>query len=367
MIKKNSIFVISIFILLILTLSGCLDFIVLDDGSITYESHATKVSYNMNYGYHINCSGLGVWEIKYYCDLPELILGDLSHSLIFDSNYSELTIADNEIISWIINGSDDCNHRLGISAIVFEAESYLIPDISGNEALDLQEIRIVYPTIFNQYTKMQTVDDVNYIDPYDPNIVSIAQNVFNNAKSNNSLIIAKELFIWLKENTDYETHRSDSSVQTASTTCGLKTGDCDDLSYLYISLCRSIGIPARFIRGILAEEENGVVAVVGHAWVEVFVGGNIGNNGWIPIECACPSKNMDIQVNQNFGLETAGHLRLFVDDGSNESMNASISGPRVYYDTNLDVDMTQFIEVEDYAILESKELFIDKDGLRSYK
>ncbi len=66
-------------------------------------------------------------------------------------------------------------------------------------------------------------------------------------------------------------------------------------------------------------------------------------------------------------MEDIGHLRLFKDDGSNESLNVSISGPSVIYDTNIDVDMTSFVEIDNYTVLESKELFIDKNGNRSYK
>ena len=162
-------------------------------------------------------------------------------------------------------------------------------------------------------------------------------------------------------------HNDDTSAQPAGTTYQLKTGDCDDLSFLYISLCRSLGIPARFIRGYLVEETDGTVSAVAHAWTEVFVGGNIGNQGWIPVECACPSKDMAVQVNQNFGVESVGHLRLFKDDGSNESMDASISGSMARYDAGMEVEMTAFVGIYNYSVLESKELTVDKNGKRAYK
>ena len=138
--------------------------------------------------------------------------------------------------------------------------------------------------------------------------------------------MAKNLFIWLKENTTYQKHNGKETVQPAGTTCNIKTGDCDDLSFLYIALCRAVDIPARFIRGFIVEaDDNGYVTTVPHAWAEVFVGGGIGNNGWIPVECACSSDEMEVQINQNFGLESVGHLRLFIDDGTNESLITSLS------------------------------------------
>jgi hypothetical protein len=149
-------------------------------------------------------------------------------------------------------------------------------------------------------------------------------------------------------------------------TFNLKSGDCDDLSVLYISLCRSIGIPARLISGYLIEERNGEVVAVGHAWAEVFVGEGICDSGWVPVECSS-SASLTVEVHQNFGVEDAGHLRLFIDDGSNNSLNASISGPLVDYDKRINVEMVPILKIVNYQVLEFKELIIDKENYRYYE
>jgi transglutaminase-like putative cysteine protease len=156
----------------------------------------------------------------------------------------------------------------------------------------------------------------------------------------------------------------DSNIQPASTTFQRQTGDCDDLSFLYISLCRAVDIPARFIRGFLVEEEN----AVSHAWVEVFVGENIGIDGWIPVECAGTADNVEAEVNQNFGVEDAGHVQLFKDDGSNESINMTLHPLSwVSYSPNITIASSYFVEIHNYIILELRELYIDKNGNRAYK
>ena len=158
-------------------------------------------------------------------------------------------------------------------------------------------------------------------------------------------------------------------VQRAITTYQLRKGDCDDLSFLYISLCRSVGIPARLISGFLLQQVEDSVSIVRHAWAEVFVGATITSDGWIPVECA-GNANTDIknEINQNFGVEDIYHLRLFVDNGSNESLNVSISPPlEAYYISGLDVDIQDFIVINNYIVLEPKELYIDGDGSREYK
>jgi len=93
----------------------------------------------------------------------------------------------------------------------------------------------------------------------------------------------------------------------------------------------------------------------------------MGNTGWIPVECACDCDDVTINVNQNFGVENAFHLRLFVDDGSNESMNVSLSGILFSYGPGRTVDLQSFNEVEDYVVIESKKLVVTKDNQRSYQ
>ena len=363
--KKNSIVVGSFLIFLMISMSGCLDSFTLPGGGVTYEEHSTKVQYTLRFGYMVNCSGLGEYEINYDCDIPELVKGTLSYNLLYDSDYTQTQLANNNIIRWNVSGSGNKNYELGIFANV-TAQSFLVSDLNGENALTLQDIQTLHPDLVTQYCQDQIDSGTAYIESNNTFIKSSAQAVINQVDSNNSFLVAKGLFQWLKENTNYQIHIDDDSVQTAMKTYQIKTGDCDDLSFLYISLCRTVGIPARFIRGYLVEDVDGIINTVAHAWAEVFVGGDIGNDGWIPVECACTSENCNVQIYQNFGIEDVGHLRLFTDDGSTESLNASLSGPRVKYESGLDVVMTAFVEIDDYSILESNELFINSENQRAY-
>ena len=71
-------------------------------------------------------------------------------------------------------------------------------------------------------------------------------------------------------------------------------------------------------------------------------------------------------MNQNFGLESVGHLRLFEDDGSDESLIISLSDIEAKYDTDIIINLTPVAEVYSYRVLESKELSIDNNN-RKYK
>jgi hypothetical protein len=359
--NKKSIFVGLILFISIMISTGCFD---IDDSRITYESHATKVRFTISYGYLLECSGSGDYEINYDCDTPEVLSGQIYSTFEHNSDYEEVTIATfNDILRWAINSDENVEYDLGITTSVL-SESYLVSDLTGANALTIPEINNQHSDIVTQYCRAQSNETTTFIDTDDPVIKAKANEIYNAAGADNAFLVAKELFIWLKENTAYQIHTDSNDVQPASVTFNCKTGDCDDLSFLYISLCRSIGIPARFIRGILVDKES----AVSHAWVEVYVGGGVGKSGWIPVECAGTATKTDTEVNQNFGVESAGHLRLFKDNGSDESMIASISGISYKkYSMNRDILATSFIEVNDFFELKSQELKIDENGYRSYQ
>jgi hypothetical protein len=356
-----------ILLALILTslFSGCIKFY--SDATVTYESHPTKITYIIRYGYEIECTGIGKYKINYRCDIPETLNGNVDYNVIHEQDYEIITLAENSLVNWNISGEDTRRFSLGLTATV-EAESFLISDLNGKDALSTIEINNLYPEVVEKYCHGQSNEGILLINPDDPAIKAIAYNVADETKVDNSFILAKSLFIWLKENIVYQTHdEEDRTTQPSALTLEKGAGDCDDLSFLYISLCRALDIPARFIRGYLLNEEGGKVTASPHAWVEVFVGGAIGNQGWIPVECACSTSLIKTDVNQNFGVEDAFHLRLFIDNGSNESINVSSADIYVEYTPNRRVRVQSFLEIEEYFELESKKLVVTNDNIRYYQ
>jgi len=357
----------SIIILLILFsvfFSGCLD-VLFNYGTTTYESHPTKINYKISYGYLIDCSGandLENYQINYDCDLPEVLNGQIVATTIHDENYTEKTLATyNDVISWAIQDNLNKQYDLGITVFI-TSQSYVIADLNGADALSVQEIATQNPDLISQYCQAQSNETTAFIDPNNLDISQNASLIYIQAETDNAFILARELFRWLKQNTDYQTHTNADYVQPAGTTISCKTGDCDDLSYLYISLCKSLGIPARFIRGFLIDENTAIP----HAWAEVFIGGGIGNSGWIPVECAGTSSNAETEIHQNFGVESADHLRLFIDDGTNESIIVSLSSLTYIIYGDVNIRTTSYADVSDYEVTQSNELVIDENNQRSY-
>ncbi len=363
--KKYTFYLFSAFLLVfVVIISGC-ELIL---PPTTYEASPTRISYELSYGYAVNSTGKGFYEIIYWCDTPEILRGTTRYTLLYDKEYEIQTVLNNTFVHWNISARDERTFRLGLTATI-EATSYYTSDLNGEDALTLTELRESHTKIMNQYTQLQGNETIRFIDPANPEIVFIANSVLQNAQSNNSFVIAKALFSWLKQNIEYNTHPDEKAVRSAAVTLENRQGDCDDLSFLYISLCRAVGIPARFIRGfLLTEAPTGTVSAVAHAWVEVFVGTSDSLSGWIPVECACCSNSIETDINQNFGVESASHLRLFTDDGSNESLSSSLSGiSYVVHQPNMDIALESFTEINKYQELDSKKLVITDKNMRYYE
>ena len=354
---------ISIFVLLISALSGCSDFFLSSNQIVVYESHPTAVNYTITYGYKINCTGQGKYLINCYLDIPEVLDGKILSTDIHNENYQIISLATNNMIRWDFNGSNNTEYELLLTANV-KALNFITTDLNSLDALTIEQINKQYPNFVNQFCNSQSNETTVFIDPFDPDILDTTSVLYANAKTNNSFLVAKELFKWFKQHTTYKEHLlDDDEIQSSHTTFLRGTGDCDDLSFLYISLCRSLHIPARFIRGFLLDENS----ITQHVWVEVFVGGGIGRNGWIPVECSGTSNDAETEINQNFGIENAEHLRLFIDDGSNESLNVSFSGLtyRIFSESR-NIDVKFYTDVTNYLMSKSQQLIVDENGIRSY-
>ena len=63
--KNKAIIIGMFFIIVTLTISGCLDIFNSNDGTTTYQSHPTNIRYTISYGHKINCRGTGKYTINY--------------------------------------------------------------------------------------------------------------------------------------------------------------------------------------------------------------------------------------------------------------------------------------------------------------
>ncbi len=60
---------------------------------------------------------------------------------------------------------------------------------------------------------------------------------------------------------------------SASQALGTGAGVCQDHAHLFVSCCRTLGIPARYVSGYLCTDETGDANMASHAWAEAWVDG----------------------------------------------------------------------------------------------
>lgn len=70
------------------------------------------------------------------------------------------------------------------------------------------------------------------------------------------------------------TRRHERGIQPSTTTLRLGSGSCRDYAVLFVELCRTLGIAARFVSGYLHDPSPDSAAYGAmHAWAEVFLPG----------------------------------------------------------------------------------------------
>ena len=87
---------------------------------------------------------------------------------------------------------------------------------------------------------------------------------------------------YLFENFDYQSGTTTVSTQ-ASEVIERRTGVCQDFAHAMVSLCRAIGIPARYVSGYFFDatrDHRLRGSEASHAWVEVYIEGP----GWIGLD-----------------------------------------------------------------------------------
>ncbi|MCD6385453.1 transglutaminase domain-containing protein, partial [Candidatus Sumerlaeota bacterium] len=84
---------------------------------------------------------------------------------------------------------------------------------------------------------------------------------------------ARLIFDWLLDNMHYYYPPEE---RTAEFALKKKGGDCGQYAYLFIALCRAVGIPARFVGGFTVSPEKWSY----HAWAEFY----LPRYGWIPVD-----------------------------------------------------------------------------------
>ena len=268
-----------------------------------------------------------------YNDRTGLIINYDSHGEIIlegQSGFNSLTTTLNlnplESPRQIVKSlSTDPEHYLDEENLVFEWGTFLNP-FSYNVNSQIETKNNLYPVkhiqfpIQNLESKYEKYLDAGEIIDITPEIVNKASEIVSGETDLYSAVF--KISEWVNANIEYNlsSTTADAALQS-SWVLDSREGVCDEISSLFISLSRSVGIPARFISGFAYSNLN--YDFENHGWAEVYFPGE----GWVPY---------DITFEQ-FGWLDPTHIAL---DKSIDSGEASVR--YTWRATNTELESSSF-------------------------
>lgn len=131
-----------------------------------------------------------------------------------------------------------------------------------------------YPKEYELYTQPSET-----IDSDDPRIVQLANSLAEG--EDDQFIVVFKMADWIIQNINYNLSSMTVEVsQKASWVLENRYGVCDEITTLFLAMCRSLGIPARFITGTAYTNYAGANEWGNHAWSEIYFPGV----GWVPYD-----------------------------------------------------------------------------------
>lgn len=234
------------------------------------------------------------------CEVNDAFMGNLRHTILI-YNPTVYTIGDLKLFVPLIR-NESARHYVVLSNISSSAgQPVIIKDGSENiyaywdsVALNArQSLRVnisYYLLSFDTTYLINSSSPENYdkssglyrkytqpeplIESDDPEIVSEAQSI--TTSSNTTFGKISKIYNFVISHMRYAVQDEERGALWALEN---KTGDCSEYSYLFVALCRAIGIPARIQAGF-AFYSTTETTEDGHMWAEYC----LENYGWVPVD-----------------------------------------------------------------------------------
>ena len=150
-----------------------------------------------------------------------------------------------------------------VKAKLYSTKYFIFPEKVGSLKEIPKEIKEKY-----------LVDDTKY-SISDPFIQKSAAEAVGDEK--NPYWIARKIYDYVQDKMRYELV---GGWNIAPTVLKRGTGSCSEYSFVFIALCRAVGIPARYQGSVAIRGDDASTDDVFHRWCEVY----LPNYGWIPVD-----------------------------------------------------------------------------------
>lgn len=145
----------------------------------------------------------------------------------------------------------------------YDVRYFIYPD-------KVEALSTISDTIKNKY--LANNEKFKYDDPI---IIDALKEAIGNEK--NPYWIARNIYTYIIDHMFYDMV---GGWNTAPTVLKRGNGSCSEYSFVYISMCRAAGLPARYVGSVVVRGDDASMDNVFHRWIEVYMPGY----GWIPID-----------------------------------------------------------------------------------
>jgi hypothetical protein len=163
------------------------------------------------------------------------------------------------------------------------------------------------PSEYSPYLKSYEITDIS------DEIASTASELAKG--EDDAFVVVSKLAGWVEQNVKYDLSTTTADASQKSTwVMENRVGVCDELTSLFISMSRSVGIPARFVSGVSYSNVNLQNDGWGpHGWAEVY----LPEAGWVPVDVTY----------RELGFVDATHIKLKTSvDAKESSVEYSVTG-----------------------------------------
>ena len=157
-----------------------------------------------------------------------------------------------------------------------------ISSVTMNAKVELQKLRyFIFPDKVGKLTdipadirKLYLVDDVKFqfTNPVIQDAIKAAVGT-----ETNPYWIGRKIFSYINDKLFYERV---GGWNTAPTVLQRGNGSCSEYTFVYIAMCRAVGLPARYVGAVTLRGDDASWDDVFHRWVEIY----LPNYGWVPID-----------------------------------------------------------------------------------
>jgi transglutaminase-like putative cysteine protease len=135
--------------------------------------------------------------------------------------------------------------------------------------------------------------------------------------------MARKIFDWVNGKLEY---KRVGGWDVPTTLIKRGTGSCSEYAFLYIALCRSVGLPARYEGSVVVRGDDASFDDVYHRWCEVYLPGI----GWMPVDPSGGDKEWPADQARYFGGLANRFLITTHGSGDSEYLSWNYNGFATY-------------------------------------